>query len=145
MAAKVLGVGREQIVKALALQAKNAAGGREPLLLLLPVAERPDMKALGRALGQEVDFFPQDQMEAVFGAPLEGFSLLPARGRGIPVAADGRIFDQETVVIASGDPLMELLVASDDLRAFLGGEAVRIIDLESAQAGQGAASSSRAR
>jgi len=134
LVAKALNVGREQIVKALALQ---SGGAGSPLLLLLPADERPDMKLIGRALGQELDYFPQERLESVFGAPLEAFSLLPARGRGIPSAADGRIFDQETVVIASGDPLLELLVASDDLRAFLGGEAVRIVDLESAKQGKG--------
>ena len=155
MACKALGVGREQIVKAMALKATATFAGDSPpvpqplaygvrqtyggtpLLVLLPADNRPDMKAISRVLGQDVDFFPQEQIAAVFGAPLEAFTVLPAPSRKIGAAADGRIFDQEQVVISSGDPCVELLVASEDLRAFLGGDAVRIIDLESAKQTKG--------
>ena len=42
------------------------------------------------------------------------------------------MFDAETVAVASGDPLVETLVAADDLKEFLG-DALRVLDLESAK------------
>ncbi|MGD0094574.1 MAG: histidine--tRNA ligase, partial [Planctomycetota bacterium] len=147
MAAKALNVGREQVVKAYAVcpvsdLAESVAIGHNPItpirpyLLLLPADTRLDLKLVSRQAGEEITFYPADLVERVYGTPLDYISpILPITP--IQVIADGRIFDQEAAVIPSGDPCIELLVASDDLRAFLGGEKVKIIDLESAKQGKG--------
>jgi prolyl-tRNA editing enzyme YbaK/EbsC (Cys-tRNA(Pro) deacylase) len=133
-AAGKLGVASEQIVKAMALRTKPNG---DPLLLLLPTAERLDLGLVSRLLKQEAEYFPQEQIEAAFGAPMNALSLLAAPSRQIPIAADGRLFDQEQVVIASGDPLVELLVDATELRAFLGEDRITILDFESAKSRKG--------
>ena len=122
----------EQISKAIALQVRGAAP--LPLLLLLPTAERLDVKILPSLLSLDVGFFPQEEVENAFGSPMSALSPLTAPERKIRVVIDGRLLDQENIVIASGDPAVELLVSTDDLRAFLNtGAELRSIDLESAK------------
>jgi histidyl-tRNA synthetase len=127
--AKQAGIAPEQVVKALAVKVKatGAAG-----LLLLPVPERPDMKAASLAAGVELDFYPLEQIPADFGAPVDAVSPFNAPEKRLSVFADGRLLEQDTLAVSSGDPLSDVLVSGDDLRAFLGAALVNL-DLESAK------------
>jgi histidyl-tRNA synthetase len=129
-----------------------------PYLILLPVDVRVDLQLVSKVMGEAIADYPADDVRAVYGTQLDCVTpLAPISTSAIDfqaptdeviaavtgdeqeqvsVIADGRVFDQEQVVIPSGDPLIELLVASDNLKAFLGGDAVRVIDLESAKKGK---------
>ncbi|HYF52600.1 MAG TPA: histidine--tRNA ligase [Planctomycetota bacterium] len=133
----------EQVIKAVALQVASVAAGGEagpavnpgaPLILLLLTPERLDLKVVSKLLGQNVDYYPQDKIERDFGASMNALSPLAAPERNIRVIADGRVFEQNAIVVASGEPIVELQVSADDLRAFLGD--VKTIDLESAKSGK---------
>jgi histidyl-tRNA synthetase len=136
---KALGVKNEQIVKALALQQKPAAGASdapgEPLLLLLLTDERLDLKTVSKLLGREVDYYPQDRIADIFGSPMNALCPLGAPEKKIAVAADGRVFDSDKIAVSSGGPLEEWLLDSDELRAFLGAS-LTLIDLETAKQGK---------
>jgi len=143
--AKKNGLPPEQIIKAVALQivpVGMSSGGEAgpalqpgaPLLLLLLSPERLDLKVVSKLLGQNVDYYPQDKIEREFGAPMNTLSPLAAPELRLRVVADGRVFEQNAIVIASGEPLVELQVAADDLRAFLGD--VKTLDLESVKSGK---------
>ena len=140
---KKINAAADQVTKAMALRLKTAfsdavapqdetSGAGLPMVLLMLAGDRLDLKLVSRLLGQEVEYYPQEQIEAVFGSPMNALSVLGLTDRNIRVVADGRVFDQENVVVSSGDPLVELLVSSEDLRAFLG-ESVSTLDLESAK------------
>ncbi|HLX59975.1 MAG TPA: histidine--tRNA ligase [Planctomycetota bacterium] len=126
---KAFGVAPEQCVKALAMQFKTTGA---PFVLLLPTPERLDTKLLSRLLGQDADYYPQEKIETDFGAPMNAVSPFAASEKKLQVVADGRVFDAENIAAASGDPLIETLVAADDLKAFLG-DALRVLDFESAK------------
>jgi histidyl-tRNA synthetase len=133
---KALQIAPEQVLKAMSLQIK--IGDRiEPVIALLASAERLDLKLFSRLLNQTVDYYPQEKIDEVFGSPMAALSVLAAPEKKISVIADGSAFEYETVAISSGDPQVELLVNGSDLRAFLGGDAVRTFDLESARKGGG--------
>ena len=132
--AKAFGIAPEQCVKALAMQYKATGAA---FLLLLPAPERLDVKTLSKLLGQEVDYYPQEKIEADFGAPLSAVSPFAALDKKLPIVADGRVFDAENIAVSTGDPLVETLVAADDLKAFLGA-ALQLLDFESAKKSGGA-------
>src|SRR5206468_2331285 len=71
-------------------------------------------------------------IEAVYGAPMTAVTPLAAHSRKFQVLADGCLFDTEQAAISSGDVATDLLVNSDDLRAFLG-PALTLLDLETAK------------
>ena len=126
---KVFGIAHDQVVKPIALQFKSTG---EKVLLLLPAPDRLDLKIVSRLVGQEVVYYPQEKIDADFGAPLNALTPYMAPARNIPVFADGRVFDAELIAVPSGDPLSETLVSADDLKAFLGAS-LKLLDLESAK------------
>ena len=132
--AKTFGVTSEQCVKALAMQHKSSGAA---FMLLLPVAERLDLKTLSKLIGQDADYYPQEKIESDFGAAMNAVSPFAALDKKLPVVADGRVFDFENVAVSSGDPLFETLVAADDLKAFLGAS-LTLLDFESAKKSGGA-------
>jgi len=150
---KALNVSPEQCVSALALcmrsefeglvNTNSSVNAITPILLLMPATMRRDsaISATSKMLGYELSLFPLESINAIFGAPPESltpFAKIGAAGGPAPILiTDGRVFDQESVVISSGDSTVELLVASDELKTFLGGDAVKIVDLESAKQGKG--------
>lgn len=150
---KALNVSPEQCVSAVALckrdefQALNTPQAKPitPILLLIPAAVRRDsaVSATAKALEYELSLYPLELIGQVFGAAPEALTPLAKINANYTDApapiliADGRVFDQESVVVSSGDPTVELLVASDELKTFLGGDAVKIIDLESSKSGKG--------
>lgn len=127
--AKAFGVTLEQCIKALAMQYKATGAG---FILLLPTPERLDTKLLSKLLGQDVDYYAQEKIEADFGAPMSAVTPFAAHEKKVPAVADGRVFDSESIALSSGDPLVETLVAADDLKAFLG-DSLRVLDFESAK------------
>jgi histidyl-tRNA synthetase len=124
---KALGILPEQCIKALAMQFKATGSG---FVLLLPAPERLDIKLLSKLVGQDADYYPQEQVEAAFGAPMNAVTPFAAPEKQLSVVADGRVFDSEAIAVASGDALVEMLVAANDLKAFLG-DTLRVLDFES--------------
>jgi histidyl-tRNA synthetase len=138
LVAKALDAGNEQIIKAVALQIKAGADAPgEPAVLMLPTDERLDLKLVSKLLGLEVDYYPQERIENMFGSPMTALSVVGAAMKRIPVIADGRVFDSEKIVIASGNPTDEWLVNAEDVRAYVGkcGSTLSLIDLETAKQG----------
>lgn len=128
--AKKLNLAPDQFVKALALRAVNAAGNGEPFMLVMPALERLDLAVASKTTGFTLEYFPQEQIAEVFGASMSALSpLLPKKFK---LAADGRVFDNETVFVQL-DETHDVLISTEDLRVELGGEALRILDLESAK------------
>lgn len=129
--AKTLNVSPEQVVKCMALKQESGA----PCVFIVPTAERLDLKVLSRVAGQNLDFYPQEQIEAAFAASMN--AVTPFANFPTPplVLVDGRVFDHENVVLSSGDATVDVLVSSEDVQAFLGGSA-KLIDLESAKQGK---------
>ncbi|MEI6231736.1 MAG: histidine--tRNA ligase [Planctomycetota bacterium] len=132
--AKAFNIAPEHCVKALAMQLK-ATGA--PFVLLLQAPERLDLKTLSKLLGQDADYYPQEKLEADFAAPMNAVTPFNAPEKKFPVVADGRVFDSENIAVSSGDPLLETLVAADDLKAFLGAS-LQLLDFESAKKSGGA-------
>ncbi len=132
--AKAFGILPEQCVKALAMQYKTTGAA---FLLLLPAPERLDVKTLSKLLGQEADYYPQELIEGHFGASMNAVSPFAALDKKLPVVADGRVFDSENIAVSTGDPLVETLVAADDLKSFLG-DSLNLLDFESAKKSGGA-------
>jgi len=128
--AKKLNLAPDQFVKALALRAVNAAGNGEPFLLVMPALERLDLAVASKTAGTTLEYFPQEQIAAVFGAPMN--ALTPLLPKKFQLAADGRVFDNETVVVQL-DETHDVVVSTEELRIELGGAALRILDLESAK------------
>ncbi len=126
---KAFGVAPEQCVKALTMQFKATGTA---FVLLLPTPERLDLKTLSKLLGHDADYFPQEMIEAAFGAPMTAVTPFVALDKKLAVVADGRVFDAENIAVATGDPMVEALVAADDLKAFLG-DSLRVLDFESAK------------
>lgn len=127
--AKAFNISQEQVVKALAMQFKTSGA---KFMLLLPVPERLDTKLIGQLLEQEVDYYPQEKIEADFGAAMNALTPIGAPEQNINVVADGRVFDSEHIAVSSGDGLGEALVAADELKAFLG-SGLKLLDLETAK------------
>ena len=101
---KALGVSADQIVKAMALQRKHPDGSTTPCILLLPANERCDLKVLSKVMNSEFDFYPQEKIEADFGSPMNALTIFNLKPEGNCPLVDGRIIEQESLVVASGDP-----------------------------------------
>lgn len=117
----------EHCIKAIGLQFKSSG---KPLMLLLPSPDRIDLKALSGVLKQEVDYFPQDRIQEVFGSPMTEITPFAAFEQKFPVVSDGRVFEFDSVVIATGSPTLTVQIAADDLRRFLD-TTLTLLDLES--------------
>jgi histidyl-tRNA synthetase len=128
--AKALNVSPEQVVKVIALQNKRDDGSTTDCAILLPSEERLDLAVLGKVLGGACDYFPKEEIDARFGSPMAALCPL-GLGGGIVTLVDGRLVEQETLVIASGDPLVDWLVAGADLLSAIG--PYTLLDLESAK------------
>ncbi len=116
-AAELAGVAIEQLVKAVAVTVAGQAS-----LCLVPGDVRFSAKALSAVTGADVG-----QAEAGGDGPL---SPLTAAENSLPVYVDGRLMDQDELVIASGDVQVGLLIATEDL-ARLSAE-VKVVDLAGA-------------
>ncbi|MCY3023665.1 MAG: histidine--tRNA ligase [Planctomycetota bacterium] len=132
MVARALGVTREQVVKAIALQ---MAGSKTPFLFLISERERLDLEIFSRASRVRLEFCPEDQIQAIFGATIQ--TLSPFAGSFRNCGIDSRIIDFDAVVVPSGDPLVELLVDPLDIHDFLaerlGPDAVHAVDFDLAR------------
>lgn len=102
-AADLAGVAVEQVVKAVSVLVDG-----ERAVCLVPGDVRFSSSALAAAAGGKVE---QAEVDSSQG-PL---SPLVAAAQSLPLYIDGRLMDQEDVVIASGDPQVGLRIAAVDL------------------------------
>ncbi len=116
--ADLAGVGIEQIVKAVSVRVDGAAA-----ICLVPGDVRFSAKALTAVVGGTVGRAEADRSQG----PL---SPLAATESSLPLYIDGRLMDQDEVVIASGDPKVSLRIAADDLRRL--SPTVSVVDLAGA-------------
>ncbi len=113
----------------------NDSGDSFTLLFL--TSERLDLGILSKLLNREVVFHPQVDSATDLTAPASNTSPFSAFSEKCTVVADGRVFDSENIAVSTGDPLVETLVAADDLKAFLGAS-LSLLDFESAKKAGGA-------
>ena len=102
-AAEQAGVAVEQVVKAIAVLVDGAEG-----ICLVPGDVRFKSSALAAAAGKSVKPIEAKRQ----AGPL---SPLTATEQSLPLYIDGRLMDQEEVIIASGEPGVNLRIAADDL------------------------------
>ncbi|MCK4601748.1 MAG: ATP phosphoribosyltransferase regulatory subunit, partial [Phycisphaerae bacterium] len=114
-AAELAGVAVEQVVKAVSILVDG-----ERAICLVPGNVRFSSSVLAAAVGDKVE-------QAGTEGPL---SPLVAAAQSLPLYVDGRLMDQEEVVIASDDPQVGLRIAAADLRRL--SPMVSIVDLADA-------------
>jgi len=135
-AAKAFSIPPERVLKVIALRGTDASrGDLERVALLLPSTERVDanlVTVFSKAVGAEFEFFPQDKVAEAWGLAVDALTPL-AFHSGVPhVYADNRLIESDSIAVASGESLMEVLISAEELESYLAG-VLRPLDLETAK------------
>jgi len=101
-----------------------------PAICLVPGDVRFEVTALSAATGGPVELASANKGGLILAAREGVLSPLAAMEHSLPLYIDGRLMDQDEVVVNSGDPLIGLRLAADNLRKL--SPAASIVDLADA-------------
>lgn len=116
------GLNPDQVVKAMVLESREG----DLVVALLRGSRRLDVRAVSEITGLKLQIMRPEKVEAATGFPLGAVSPLGLLGMVGRVVADEGIFEQETVNVSSGDPMMSLELRSSALGQLCGGARARI-------------------
>lgn len=113
--AAVLGVGSDRLFKTLL-----AAVDGDPVVAIVPVAERLGLKALARAAsGKRAEMIAPSEAERLTGYVTGGISPFGQKKR-LPVFADSSILTHDTIYCSAGQRGLQVELAPRDLISNLG-------------------------
>ena len=123
-AAALVGAPAEAVYKTLVVVSE--AQPKKPLLVLIPVAEQLDLKAVAAAIGEKkVRMATQREAEQMTGLQVGGISALALTGKPFEVLIDDRAKSLDRIHVSAGARGVDVELAVDDLVALTGARYAR--------------------
>lgn len=123
-AAALVGAPAEAVYKTLVVLRDPPSG--KPMLVMLPVAEQADLKALASSLGEKrLRMATQKEAEKLTGLQVGGISVLALQQPGFDILIAESAILQEKVHISAGARGMDVELAVEDLVVLTGARYVK--------------------